>query len=47
MDCICIDCDHKCSEYYSNYICDKNYYEWTLKEDKCRSESEDKECRNS
>ncbi len=43
MDCICIICERKCPEYYSNYISDKSYYEWTLKEDKCKVESEKKE----
>lgn len=34
-NCICIDCNHKCSEYYNNGISDKSYYEWSIKMDKC------------
>ena len=38
MGCICVECEHKCSEYNANYISDKSYYEWTLKEEKCVAE---------
>ena len=41
-DCNCIECDHKCYEYYNNSTSDKAYYEWTYKQDKCsQAESEE------
>lgn len=40
MGCICIDCEHKCPEYRSNYISDRSYYEWVLKADKCEAEKQ-------
>lgn len=42
MDCICIDCPNKCREYYNNTVSDKAYYEWAIKEEKCKTESEEK-----
>lgn len=43
MDIKCIECDHKCYEYYNNSTCDKAYYEWTYKHDECsQAESEEK-----
>ena len=38
--CICVDCPHKCGEFTSSMTSDKAYYEWALKEDKCRKELE-------
>jgi len=40
-DCICVGCDHQCSEYNDSLTSDKAYYEWTLKQDECRAERED------
>ena len=34
-ECICVDCPNKCYEYHNSITCDKAYYEWCLKEDKC------------
>lgn len=42
MDCICIDCPNKCYEYLDNGVSDRAYYEWCIKLDKCRVESEEK-----
>ncbi len=41
----CIDCPNKnfCSEYYSNGVCDKSYYEWLLKLEKCEEEAMEQE----
>ena len=40
-NCICVECDHKCYEYYNNVTSDKAYYEWGYKQDKClQAESE-------
>lgn len=39
----CITCEHKCSEYRNNYVSDRSYYEWVLKEEKCMAEREGKE----
>lgn len=38
-NCICVDCTHKCSEYYNNATCDKAYYEWCIKQEKCEKEA--------
>lgn len=40
MNCICLDCKHKCSEYYANGTSDNAYYEWSLKEEKCEKEDQ-------
>jgi len=37
---LCTDCKNKCSEYLSNGISDKSYYEWTLRADKCEQDDE-------
>lgn len=37
-DCLCIDCSNKCYEYRNSITCNKAYYEWTYKEDKCKAE---------
>ena len=37
----CVDCENKCDEYNRSVICDKAYYEWCCKEQKCESEEEE------
>jgi len=32
---ICNNCKHQCGEYNCNSVCDKNYYEWKIKQEKC------------
>lgn len=39
----CVECDHQCYEYFNNGACDKAYYEWTLKQDKCDKEEKESE----
>ena len=41
--CICADCLNKCYEYENNIISDKAYFEWTLKEDKCKAKIKQQE----
>ena len=41
MECKCIDCPNKCYEYYNNGVSDRAYYEWSIKLDKCKKESEE------
>lgn len=38
--CICVDYPSRytCSEYNSNFVSDKAYYDWSLKLDKCNTE---------
>lgn len=42
MECKCVDCPNKCYEYYNNGVSDRAYYEWSIKLDKCKAESEEK-----
>lgn len=32
---ICNNCKRQCGEYNSNSICDKNYYEFKIKQSEC------------
>lgn len=39
---ICHDyCKYHCGEYNGRSICDKNYYEWELKQKQCIKQFED------
>jgi len=41
MECKSIDCPNKCYEYYNNCVSERAYYEWSVKLDKCKAESEE------